>query len=164
MIELLILGILLKEEFYGYQLKQFADKLLAGFFEVSYGSLYPKFKKLELDQYIKSRTTFSKGGQEKTCYQITDKGKMYFYETLKEIPNESFSQSWLRFKIKVLFFDNVDKDLQINLIENIKDLVKNEIDKIENLLETENISKYQELIIKKNLNELQTNFNWLNSL
>ena len=162
--ELIILGILQENELHGYQLKRYADRLLAGFYEVSYGTLYPKFKKLEQNQFISSRSMKSNGGQEKIHYQLTGEGKIYFLKLMEDIPNETFPVKWARFKIKLLFFAYIDKDIREHLVMNMLQNIENEIIKLKEIQKNSGLDKYQKLIIIRNINELNQNYEWLSSI
>ena len=47
MLELAILGLLKERNMHGYQLKKRLADTLGGFWQVSYGSLYPALKRLQ---------------------------------------------------------------------------------------------------------------------
>lgn len=165
MIDLIILGLLLDTELHGYQLKQKADKFLAGFYEVSYGTLYPKFKKLEAQEYIKSRSSVTNGGQERIFYNITKPGRDYFNLLMEEIPKETFPLQWLRFKIKLLFFSHIDKDFSQRLIDQMKKALEQEIDSIELILETENgFDEVRLSLLNHSLGNLKNNLVWIQLL
>ena len=163
--ELIILGILQENEYYGYQLKQRADKLLVGCYEVSYGALYPKFKKLEASGYIISRLTYSKGGQEKTFYNITDKGKEYFKDIMLNYPKESFANACDRFQVKVLFFNYIDEETKRAILDNTKALIEKEIKAIESSISYEqNLDDYKISLLKFNLSTLKIIQTWIEGI
>ena len=118
--ELLILGLLHNNELHGYQLKQIADRLTYGFYKISYSTLYPKFKKLENNLYIKSKTIITEGGQERVYYQITENGKDYFIVLMETLQAKFFKDSWDIFKIKMLFFNLIGHEQQKLIIKKIK--------------------------------------------
>lgn len=162
--ELILLGILQEEKLHGYQLKQRADKILAGLTEISYGTLYPKLKKLELQGYVSSKTLFSDGGQEKTTYQITEEGKTYFLTLMKRLPSGRFLRDWSQFLLKVLFLKHLDSEARIDLVNNIYRIIKIEIEECKQLLAENDFDKFGNALIKKKITDLQTNIEWINTL
>lgn len=164
MYDLIILGLLIEDNLHGYQLKQKIDHLLAGVFSSSYGSLYPALKKLEGQNYIGSKTSFSEGGQEKTIYLMTSKGEEYFLSLMLAIPKENFQTAWLRFQIKTLFFAYLDSNGVNTLIDDMIKRTNLEIAKKEKILSSVNLNKYQLYCINKSFNDLKNNINWLERL
>lgn len=162
--DLIILGVLQEAELHGYELKQRADRLMAGFYEVSYGSLYPNFKKLEGAGLIKSKSTFTEGGQEKISYQITDKGIKEFVVRMENVPKESFQMSWVRFQIKVLFFNYLEPSVRTRLSDHMISLAQQELDKLNAALETAKATPFKETLLKKNHTFLTDSLKWIESL
>lgn len=162
--ELIILGFLFDHELHGYQIKQQIDQLLAGIYSLSYGSLYPALKKLETQNYITSKTSFSYGGQEKIMYNITDKGKAYLITLMESVPTENYQLSWQRFQVKVLFFVYVDHKIIKNLQQSMIQKIQSEISKLEKANVENNNSKYAQYLMKKSLKDLKDNLNWLETL
>ncbi len=163
--ELIILGILQEDEFHGYQLKQRADKLLTGSYEISYGALYPKFKKLEASGLITSRSTFTKGGQEKIFYNITEQGNEYFKEKIQQKHKESFHNAWSRFQVKLLFFNFIAPEAREIILNNVKELIENEIKALESSISYEKeLDEYKKSLLNNNLKTLKDNLAWVSNI
>ncbi|MGD9580218.1 MAG: PadR family transcriptional regulator [Vampirovibrionia bacterium] len=163
--ELIILGFLQDGESNGYTLKQQVDKYLAGVYAVNYGSLYPKFKKLESLKCVVSRPVLSDGGQQKVYYEITGSGKELFKEKMLEYPKEAFSSALARFKVKLLFFNYVDEKTCYDIVLKATNLITKEYEYIESYLkDNEALDEYRSSLLKHNLALLKSDLAWLKSI
>lgn len=163
--ELIILGLLQDGEYNGYNLKRQVDNYLAGIYSVNYGSLYPKFKKLEGQNCLLSRSVISEGGQQKVFYQITGSGIELFKEKMSEKPKESFNMALLRIKIKVLFFKYVSEKVCYDVISSAMDLILFEKDRLELLLNNnELLDEHRSSLLKHNLALLKSELAWLKTI
>ncbi len=79
LLEFCVLAVLNKSDSYGYQI----IKDISTYIEISESTLYPILKRLESGSYL---TTYSveHNSRLRKYYQITDKGKDYIQEFLKE--------------------------------------------------------------------------------
>ncbi len=84
--ELLVLGELMVQPMYGYQLHEVANKLLGPFHALSWGTLYPLIWRLERQGLTASETEHRHGhffhgarGQPRRMYQITEAGRQRFF-------------------------------------------------------------------------------------
>jgi len=82
MIELLILFILQKQGSNIYKIKKFIDINFCVFYKTSLGTILPALKRLETKEFIASSKTITDGGQKKSDYFITTKGKNRLIELL----------------------------------------------------------------------------------
>lgn len=163
--ELIILGLLHEGEYNGYNLKRQVDTCLVGLYSVNYGSLYPKFKKLEAQNCVISRSDISEGGQEKVFYSISPFGRELFKEKMSEIPKESFNRALLRIKIKSMFFSYVDEKICYSVVSNAIDLIQSQKDRLELLLNlNEGLEEYRSSLLKHNLALLKSELAWLKSI
>ena len=100
----IILGCLTLGEMSGYQLKRLIGKSAAFFTPVSYGSIYPSLKKLEMNHLVVSQETVKNGRLIKT-YSITEEGRNVLIAWLKTALKPDIFRSDILIR---LFFD---KDL-----------------------------------------------------
>lgn len=151
---------------HGYELKNLADKLLAGTYSVSYGSLYPKFKMLEQQGYITSKASMSEGGQQKIYYSITHQGRGYFLQLMNASQNESFHLAWVRFKLKSLFFKHLEYEQILPIITDFRKLLKNELSLIEEAINDSSgmLDHYSRSSLLNSYDLLKLKIQWLNAL
>ena len=84
MLEYVIEGYLMENDYSGYDIKQNMESVK--FFNASYGSIYPALKRMEADGLISSREIVE-GGKYKRVYSIKKKGREQFLSWLEKSPN-----------------------------------------------------------------------------
>lgn len=83
-LELCVLNVLVKRDFYGYELVQHISQNI----QISEGSIYPILRRLAKDGYVTTYLKESSGGPPRKYYSLTDLGK----ETTDELTKE-----WIKF-------------------------------------------------------------------
>jgi molybdate-binding protein/DNA-binding PadR family transcriptional regulator len=78
-----LLGLLLKEERHGYDLKQTVDHEFAPFWRIDFAQLYRSLAKMKRAGWIESRVEPGSGGPDRKMYKLTPAGRRVF-------------QAWLR--------------------------------------------------------------------
>ncbi len=79
-LELCVLALLNKQDHYGYELvKKISDQIA-----ISEGSVYPLLRRLKKEEYFTTYLQESQEGPSRKYYQLTDKGKEYLHDLLKE--------------------------------------------------------------------------------
>lgn len=90
LIELCALGLLSKDDYYGYDLSMIIAKRI----HIADGTIYPVLRKMKNDGLLKTYLTEGIGGPPRKYYSLTEKGKEAFideklsWETLVENINE----------------------------------------------------------------------------
>lgn len=83
-LDLLVLSMLSKEDWYGYDLSEYLSRHI----DIADGSVYPLLRKLKSDGLVTTYLSEESGGPPRKYYTITESGKEYFI-------NEK--QQWLSF-------------------------------------------------------------------
>src|SRR5207245_9822799 len=83
-LEMAVLGLLKERTMHGYELKKELTATLGQFWQVSYGSLYPTIRRLEVEGAVER--IFPRGDvkRRKNIYRITAKGEAMFTDALGE--------------------------------------------------------------------------------
>ena len=87
-LELSVLSLLTKKDYYGYELVEKISKTIS----ISEGTIYPLLRRLQKEGYLKTYFQESKEGPSRKYYQLTSKGK----EQEKKLKSE-----WLSFDGKI---------------------------------------------------------------
>lgn len=87
-LELCVLSILQKKDYYGYELVQKISKTIS----ISEGTIYPLLRRLQKEGLLKTYFRESSEGPSRKYYQLTKKGK----EREKELKSE-----WKSFDVKI---------------------------------------------------------------
>ncbi|PDM37807.1 PadR family transcriptional regulator [Bacillus cereus] len=93
-LELCVLVLLDKQDRYGYELVRSISNRI----EISEGSVYPLLRRLTKEEYFTTYLQESSEGPSRKYYTLTDKGRTYLYQLLREW-NE-FSQGVNQFNKK----------------------------------------------------------------
>lgn len=79
-LELCVLGLLNKKDYYGYELvRKISDQI-----EISEGTIYPLLRRLSKEMYLTSYLKESSEGPPRKYYQLTDTGRMNLEEMLTD--------------------------------------------------------------------------------
>ncbi len=70
-LEVAVLSLLQKKDYYGYELVQMISKKI----EITEGTLYPLLRRLKKEGFLKTYLKESKEGPSRKYYQLTSKGK-----------------------------------------------------------------------------------------
>ena len=138
-VELMILGFLMSGPKTGYRLKAISGKLIM-FYNITLNKIYPVLRKLEGKGYIKKEIVFQTGKPNKHLYSLTQSGREYFFEKLKEPPASIDIGN--PFFVKAFFFRFLDekhvaaelgKEIQsieetLGDLKNLKDTVESRAD------------------------------------
>lgn len=114
MLELAVLGLLKERSMHGYQLKKRLSDTLGGFWQVSYGSLYPALKRLQKEGAVEMVFSKEEVGRRKNVYRVTAKGEELFRSLLEETGAESSED---KFQVRLAFFRYLRPETRIGVLE-----------------------------------------------
>lgn len=96
-----ILGMLMRQSFSGYDIKQRFEQLFSYFFDASYGTIYPTLGKMEKEGLITKHGVAQEGRPNKNVYSITDKGREAFEAYLRSDIQDDVLRS--EFMVRLFF-------------------------------------------------------------
>jgi DNA-binding PadR family transcriptional regulator len=109
-----ILGLLRDQPRHGYELKRALGGL--GFWQVSFGSLYPALRRLEKKGLIEATKGQGRGDQRRRkAYRITVSGRDEFARTLANVPE--VDESDRGFQLRLAFFGYLAPESRIRVLE-----------------------------------------------
>jgi DNA-binding PadR family transcriptional regulator len=114
MLELAVLGLLKERTMHGYQLKKRLSETLGGFWQVSYGSLYPALKRLQREGAVEMVFSKEEVGRRKNVYRVTPKGEELFRSLLEETGAEASED---KFQVRLAFFRYLRPETRIGVLE-----------------------------------------------
>lgn len=118
MLELSALGLLQRQPLHGYRLKQQLEVFMGSCISVNYGAIYPLLKRLEKrGDIIAGEEEASQAGPSRKIYEITEQGRNVWRKQMQSHPQESWINSRSRFYIKYFFFNDLDPEERIKLLE-----------------------------------------------
>jgi len=164
MLELAILGLLKERAMHGYQLKKRLADTLGGFWQVSYGSLYPALKRLQREGAVEMIFPRDQVGRRKNVYRITEQGEVLFTELLERAGQEASEDSG--FSVRFAFFRYLKPETRIRLLERRRAFVETRWSKMKDSLQSyrEQIDSYTLSLMNHELAATETDIRWLDDL
>jgi len=112
-----ILGLLREEPRHGYELKRALGDL--GFWQVSFGSLYPALRRLEKQGF----TEATKGEGRRKAYRITESGRTRFADMLAEAGDGSDRG----FQLRLAFLGYLEPLRRLGVLENRRTMLQDRL-------------------------------------
>jgi DNA-binding PadR family transcriptional regulator len=164
-IEITILGLLMEENLYGYEIKKKIVDRLQDYVDIKFGSIYYAIKKAVENGWVKKAGTEKEGGNpERYIYQILPPGRKYYKKILKQY----FDHTMIHFDIDIvlMFLNSLSDDQKESFIEERKELIKDKLNEIKTKITEESEKKDQNYLHLYTYleNHLKAENTWLKSL
>ncbi len=117
MLELAILGVLMRESMHGYGLKTWLEQNIGTLIVINFGALYPLLRRLEEQGLIESESQSGDKGNTRTSYRITSAGRSYWQAEMLDTPRESWVNTKLRFIVKLYFLSLLEPAARCRILE-----------------------------------------------
>ena len=135
-IEITILGLLMEQNLYGYEIKKKIVDRMEDYFDIKFGSIYYAIKKAVKNGWVKRVGAEKKGGNpERYIYQIIPAGRKHYKKMLKQY----FDHHLIHFDIDIvlMFFNSLAPEQKEQFIEDRTMLVKDKLYSIKKKIEDE---------------------------
>ncbi|HXF58026.1 MAG TPA: PadR family transcriptional regulator [Actinomycetota bacterium] len=164
MLELAILGLLKEKAMHGYELKKRLGDTLGGFWQVSYGSLYPALKRLQREGAVEMIYPREQVGRRKNVYRITGRGEQLFAELLERAGREASEDS--AFSVRFTFFKYLKPETRIRLLERRRAFLEGRWARLKQSLQSyrERIDSYTLSLMSHELANTESDIRWLDEL
>jgi DNA-binding PadR family transcriptional regulator len=164
MLELAILGLLKERAMHGYQLKKRLADTLGGFWQVSYGSLYPGLKRLQREGAVEMIFPREQVGRRKNVYRITEKGESLFAELLERAGQEASEDS--AFSVRFAFFQYLKPETRIRLLERRRAFLEGRWSQLRDSVQRlkEGIDSYTLSLMNHEVSRAEDDIRWLDEL
>lgn len=164
MLELAILGLLKERAMHGYQLKKRLAETLGGFWQVSYGSLYPALKRLQREEAVEMAFPKQDVGRRRNVYRITPKGEALFADLLERAGHEATQDGG--FSVRFAFFRYLKPEKRIGLLERRRAFLEGRLAELKRSLAEyrERIDGYTLSLMAHGLAATESDIKWLNEL
>ena len=116
MLELSILGFLYDQNLNGYELNKKIARLAGYYTKLSDGSLYPAIKRLQQKDLLLKKEDPGSSGRKTHILQITEKGKVYFLDQLRNPPEIQITDRNRYFTV-LAFMHHLDSTSQLHILE-----------------------------------------------
>lgn len=159
MLDFAILGLLREEPRHGYELKRALGNL--GFWQVSFGSLYPALRRLEKRGLIAA----AKGEGRRKAYQMTEAGRTGFREMLAE----SDDGSDRGFQLHLAFLGYLEPKRRLGILEDRRTALQNRLHGARRSFRsarssTRNPDRYRMAVMERSVRSTEADIAWLDEL
>ena len=165
MLELAILGLLKEGSMHGYSLSKRLTEALGGFWRVSYGSLYPTLRRLEVAGAVEQVSADPLLARRKTVYRITEKGEKLFLQLLEEVGTDSATED-TRFRIRLAFFRYLAPDTRVRVLERRRASLEERLSSVTRSLtqEAATTDPYTRSLMQHGRDAIEQDIEWLDGL
>ncbi len=109
MLKLILMGLLMKEDNHGYNLRKMIEKDLSNLINVDNTSIYYTLNKMEKEGLVTFKIVSDTKRPQKNLYSLTDKGRKEFRELLLSNMSNN-KRPLLNIDISLYFIDMLDRD------------------------------------------------------
>jgi len=142
-IEITILGLLMDDNLYGYEIKKKIVERLEDYVDIKFGSIYYAIKKAVENGWVKKASTEKESGNpERFVYEILPLGKKHYKKMLKQY----FDKNLTHFDIDIvlMFFHSLTEEQQIQFLEDRLILIAEKIESIDKKIVLEKAGENKE--------------------
>jgi len=158
--QLILLGILLDGKTHGYRLNEYVIHAMSLYTEIKKSKVYYTLEKLEKDGYVEHETEKEGKRPERRVYQITEKGKSYFLQLLRDNLG-GFTRTYYNDDVGIGFMD------RFPAVE-VRKLLKKKRGKIQSILkqlqEVPDHTGNWNYAIGHNITHLKADLDWIDSI
>ncbi|OHD69549.1 MAG: hypothetical protein A2W19_00635 [Spirochaetes bacterium RBG_16_49_21] len=135
-IEITVLGLLMEENLYGYEIKKKIEERLEDYVDIKFGSIYYAIKKAVDNGWVKRvGTEKDSGNPERYIYEIMPNGKKHYKKLLKQY----YEKTLIHFDIDIvlMFLNSLTEDQRRQFIEQRLSILKIKSEALKNKIERE---------------------------
>ena len=159
MLDFAILGLLREAPRHGYELKRTLGDL--GFWQVSFGSLYPALRRLEKQGFIEA----TKGGGRRKAYRITEPGRSRFAEMLSEAGDGSDRE----FQLRLAFLGYLEQPRRLGVLESRRTMLQDRLHRARLSFRgartgTKSPDRYRMALMERRVRSTEADIAWLDEL
>jgi DNA-binding PadR family transcriptional regulator len=153
-----ILGLLRERPRHGYELKRALGDL--GFWQVSFGSLYPALRRLEKQGFIEA----AKGEGCRKAYHVTEPGRIRFGEMLADSGDDSDRD----FQLRLAFLGYVEPGSRLGVLEDRRTALQDRLHgarrSFRGARSTRNPDRYRMALMERRVRSTEADIAWLDEL
>jgi DNA-binding PadR family transcriptional regulator len=154
-----ILGLLREQPRHGYELKCALGDL--GFWQISFGSLYPALRRLEKQRFIEA----AKGEGPRKAYRVTEPGRIRFGEMLAGSGDASDRD----FQLRLAFLGYVEPESRLAVLEGPRTALQERLHGARRSFRgarsgTRNPDRYRMALMERSVRSTEADIAWLDEL
>ncbi len=168
-LELAVLGQLQNSPMHGYELRKRLNATLGAFRALSYGSLYPCLKTLQLGGWIEATDTAApphalSGKRARIVYQLTAEGKERLASTLSHADPAAWEDD--SFDVRFALFGRTDAETRLRILEGRRTRLAERMEAVRETMQRtrERMDAYTEELQRHGLEQVEREVKWLDAL
>ncbi len=159
MLDFAILGLLHDRPRHGYELKRALGDL--GFWQVSFGSLYPALRRLEKQGFIEA----TKADGRRKSYRMTEPGRVRFSQMLAETDDGSDRE----FQLRLAFLGYIEPQRRLRVLEDRRTALQDRLHGARRSFKgarssTRRPDKYRMALMERRVRSTEADIAWLDEL
>ena len=158
--QLILLGILLAGKTHGYRLNEYVTHAMDLYTDIKKSTVYYTLEKLEKDGYIEHETEREGKRPERRVYQITEEGKSYFLQLLRDNLGE-YTRTYFNDDIGIAFMDQLSTQEVSELLEKKRGIIQSALKQFKEVPDHGGNWHY---VISHNIVHLEADLAWINSI
>ena len=158
--QLILLGILLGGKTHGYRLNEYVTHAMNLYTDIKKSKVYYTLEKLEKDGYVEHETEREGRRPERRVYQITEKGKSYFLQLLRDNLGE-FVRTYFSDDIGVAFMDQLPTLEVRKLLKKKRRITQSTLKQFK---EIPNHGGNWQYVISHNIAHLEADITWIDNI
>lgn len=158
--QLILLGVLLGGKTHGYRLNEYVTHAMGLYADIKKSTVYYTLEKLEKDGYVGHETEREGKRPERRVYQITEKGKSYFLQLLRDNLGE-FTRAYFTDDIGIAFMDQLSTPEVCELLEKKRGIIQSALKQFKEIPDHGGNWHY---VISHNIAHLEADLAWIDSM
>ena len=158
--QLILLGVLLGGKTHGYRLNEYVTHTMGLFADIKKSTVYYTLEKLERDGYVEHETEREGKRPERSVYEITENGKSYFLQLLRDNLGE-FKRTYFADDIGVAFMDQLSTSEMRKLLKKKRRTTRSILRQFK---EVPNHDGNWQYVISHNIAHLEADLAWIDSI
>jgi len=158
--QLILLGILLGGKTHGYRLNEYVTHAMGLYADIKKSTVYYTLEKLEKDGYVEHETEREGKRPERRVYQITEKGKSYFLQLLRDNLGE-FTRTYFNDDIGIAFMDQLSTLEVRELLVKKRGIIQSALKQFKEVPDHGGNWHY---VISHNIAHLEADLTWIDSI
>ena len=158
--QLIVLGVLLDGKMHAYRLNEYVTHAMRLYADIKKSTVYYTLEKLEKDGYVEHETEREGKRPERRVYQITEKGKSYFMQLLRDNLGE-FTRTYFNDDIGIAFMDQLSASEAHELLEKKRGMIQSVLKQFK---EAPDHGTNWHYVISHNVAHLEADLTWINHI
>ena len=158
--QLILLGVLLEGKTHGYRLNEYVLHAMGQYTDIKKSKVYYTLGKMEKDGYVEQETEREGNRPERRVYQITEQGKTYFLQLLRNNLG-GFIRTYFNDDIGIAFMDKLPLNEVRELLQKKRGMIHSNLQQLKDITDHGGNWRY---LIAHDVAHLETDLTWIDEI